>query len=240
VSKRISHSLLDRIFLPMVPYMYRVLPIPRRFPPEGIVVAGHLIAIGGAFAFAYSTRAWWAGALAAAAVAGNHLSDMIDGTHARSTDQCRNGGELLDHFLDPFSFAYWMIGIAVSTGMIALGFAAVIVIFATAVLTSIRAKMVGEFILARFGPTEFKALLAVYGIAMAVIVAVSGGSTATAVARVSLWALVGIGVVQLVVNLGRAMRQVNSEGGAPDTGQWQITSGADAPQDGHGPRETES
>ena len=36
---------------------------------------------------------------------------------------------------------------------------AVICLYATAVLTNIKAKMIGEFTLARFGPTEFKTLL---------------------------------------------------------------------------------
>ncbi len=51
---------------------------------------------GGGGGLAFSTRFWWGGLLAAAGVAGNHLCDVLDGTHARTTGQCRNGGELLD------------------------------------------------------------------------------------------------------------------------------------------------
>ena len=50
------------------------------------MVCGHLIAIGGAVGFAFSASYWWGGLLAAAGVAGNHLSDMVDGTQARRTD----------------------------------------------------------------------------------------------------------------------------------------------------------
>ena len=229
MSKRVSHSLLDPVFVPMVPHLYRLLPIPCRLPPEAIVVAGHLIAIGGAFAFAFSTQWWWAGLLAAVAVAGNHLADMIDGTHARTTGQCRNGGELLDHFIDPISFAYWLIGIAVSGKAVALGFSGVIIIFATSVLTNIRTKMTGEFTLARWGPTEFKTLLVLYGAAMAILSATAPPESNMPVllAQTGLWMFAGVGALQLIVNLARAMRQVNRKGGAVDTSEWQIAGGAD-------------
>ena len=85
MGKRVSHSVLDPYLSPLVPPLYRLLPIPKRFPPEGIVVTGHLIAICGAVGFAYSTHRPWAGLVAAACVAGSHLADMVDGTHARTT-----------------------------------------------------------------------------------------------------------------------------------------------------------
>ena len=39
--------------------------IPRSFPPEGIILVGHLLAIVGAIGFALTTQYWWAGLLAA-------------------------------------------------------------------------------------------------------------------------------------------------------------------------------
>ena len=111
---RVSHSFLDPFIIPWVPRLYHALHIPPRVPPEAIIGAGHLIAIAAAFGFAYSTQWWWAAGVGALGVLGNHLADMVDGTHARRTNQCRNGGELLDHFTDPLSFSYWMIGISVS------------------------------------------------------------------------------------------------------------------------------
>ncbi|MDP6446124.1 MAG: CDP-alcohol phosphatidyltransferase family protein, partial [Pirellulaceae bacterium] len=170
-ARRADSSLLDPWIGPALKSVYHVLPIPRWFPPEGIVLTGHLLALAGAVGFAYSTSAWWGGLLLALGVVGNHTADCIDGTHARSTDQCRNGGELLDHFTDPLSFSYWMAGWGIACDRLDLGIAAVICIYATAVLTSIKAKMMGEFTLASFGPTEFKTLLAIFGLVMAALVA---------------------------------------------------------------------
>ncbi len=229
MTKRISHSLLDPVLTIPLKGLYRWLPIPRAFPPEGIVVAGHLLAVAAAFGFAYATTVWWGGVLLACGVAANHIADCLDGTHARATGQCRNGGELLDHFFDPLSFSYWLVGMAVSIQRLEWGLAAVIVLYATAVLTNIKAKMIGEFTLARFGPTEFKTLLVLYGVLLALIT----GQVITAVAArdVAYWffaVLLGIGILQLAVNLLLAVRDVNARGAAPDTSEWDFS----APRDG--------
>lgn len=222
MSKRVSHSLLDPLIMPMVPGLYRSLCIPRWFPPEGIVLIGHLLGIAGAIGFAYSSWSWVGGFVAALGVGGNHAADMVDGTHARSTDQCRNGGELLDHFTDPLSFSYWAIGLGVSCGRLDLALAGVVCIYATAVLTNIKAKLMGEFTLARFGPTEFKAILIVWGLTISVmnLTAVSGVP-----AKAALWfytMLVSVGVIQLLINLVRAVRAVNRAATPPDTTAWQL------------------
>lgn len=220
MANRVSRSILDPYLLPLVPGLYRLLPIPRRFPPEGIVGIGHLLAIVGAFGFAMSIEHWWGGLLVVVGVVGNHVADMVDGTHARSTDQCRNGGELLDHFTDPLSFSYWMIGWAVSIDNLAFGLVAVVLIYATAVLTSIKAKLVGDFTLARFGPTEMKALLALYGLVLASLHL--GDVASVTIARGFYVVMISIGVLQLVVNLVRSVREVNDHGGAPDTTPWKL------------------
>ena len=222
MSKRVSHSLLDPYVGPRLKALYSVLRIPRWFPPEGIILAGHLAAIVAAVGLAFSTEFWWGGVLAAAGVLGNHTADCLDGTHARATGQCRNGGELLDHFADPLSFSYWLVGLAVSCARLDYGLAAVILLYATAVLTSIKAKMVGEFTLASFGPTEFKAILIVYGLALTAHVIVDPYYISAA--EVALWflrILIVIGIVQLVVNLVSAVREVNRDGAAPDTTEWE-------------------
>ena len=222
MSKRISHSLLDPYIGPPLKALYGVLPIPQRFPPEGIILIGHLSAIAAAVGFAFSTSHWWGGLLAAAGVLGNHTADCLDGTHARTTGQCRNGGELLDHFTDPVSFSYWLVGLAVSCGRLDYGLAAVILLFATAVLTNIKAKMIGEFTLAHFGPTEFKTLLVLYGLAIAAhVVANPAYLSASDVALLFLRVLIAIGAVQLIVNLVNAVREVNRDGSAPDTSEWE-------------------
>jgi len=225
MGKRISHSLLDPWLGPPLKSLYKVLPIPHRFPPEGIVLIGHLLAILAAVGFAYSTKFWWAGVVAAIGVLGNHTADCLDGTHARSTGQCRNGGELLDHFTDPLSFSYWLVGISISCARLDLGLMAVICLYATAVLTNIKAKMIGEFTLARFGPTEFKTLLAVYGIFLAGLVRLAPESQ-----RPGNWSLgffvslIVFGVLQLLINLWIGVRDVNAHVAPPDTTEW-ITNG---------------
>ena len=82
MSARISHSPLDPIIGPAILAAYPTLGIPRWFPPEGIVLFGHGCAIAGAVGFAFSTNTVWGGLLGAAGVAGNHLADCVDGTHA--------------------------------------------------------------------------------------------------------------------------------------------------------------
>jgi phosphatidylglycerophosphate synthase len=205
-----------------------MLRIPRRFPPEGIVLVGHGLAIGAAIGFAFSTREVWGGLLVAAGVAGNHVADMVDGTHARATGQCRNGGELLDHFVDPLSFSYWAIGWSLSIDCLPMGLAAVMILYATALLTSIKAKITGEFALARFGPTEMKATFVVYGLAQAVLAAgVVPGVGAEPVARGFLGFMLAVGVIQLAANLVSGVREVNRSGVAPDSAPWVLDRGED-------------
>jgi len=224
MAARISRSLLDPILFPLVPRLYKLLALPKKLWPESIVVAGNLIAGAGAVALAFSTQLWWCGILAAVAVAGNHAADMIDGTHARKTGQCRNGGELLDHFLDPLSFSYWLIAISVSVDRLELGLALVVILYATALLTSIKAKITGKFVLSRFGPTEFKGLLVFYGILMATVVASFGSAAGATVAMVSLAVLLVVGVLQLTRNLVKGVREVNDCGAAADATPWQLES----------------
>ena len=219
---RISHSVLDPILFPLVPRLYNVLALPKKLWPEAIVVTGHLIAAVGAVALAFSTQLWWCGLVVALAVAGNHAADMIDGTHARKTGQCRNGGELLDHFLDPLSFSYWLVGLSISVDRIELGLVLVVMLYATALLTSIKAKITGEFVLGRFGPTEFKGLLVLYGIFSACVVGISGASTGVTVATESIAVFVVIGFLQLAANLVKAVREVNRCGSEADTSSWHL------------------
>lgn len=228
MSARVSRSLLDPWLTTPLRGLYQWLPIPRRLPPEAIVGCGHLAAIAGAIGFACSTRWWWGGLLAAAGVALNHLCDVLDGTHARATGQCRNGGELLDHFVDPLSFCYWVAGLSFSAMAASawapwLGMAGIAVIYAMAVLTNIRAKMIGEFTLARFGPTEFKALLVLWGLLQAGMVAMGKLSTG-AVSMTALWFIAAMtlaGVVQLVRSLWKAVQEVNVDSAtAADQTEW--------------------
>ncbi|PAY16199.1 hypothetical protein CKO51_27890 [Rhodopirellula sp. SM50] len=223
MSARVSHSLIDPIISPKLQSLYPHLRIPSGFPPEGIVLMGHLSAIIGAVGLAFSTTYWWAGIVGAAGIVGNHLADCVDGTHARRTGQCRNGGELLDHFTDPLSFAYYLIGIGVACGRLDLAIVAVVCLFAIAVLTNIKAKLVGEFTLSRFGPTEFKTLLSLIGISTAALVWLPQSLVTPGQFLLFTYvALIIAGLVQLPIQLIRSVKEVNQNGAAADTTEWQL------------------
>ena len=220
MSKRVSHSLLDPFYSRFIPRLYKFLRIPRHFPPEGIVLIGHLLAVVGAVGFAFAGTHAIGGLLVIVGVAGNHIADMVDGTHARSTDQCRNGGELLDHFTDPLSFSYWMIGMSIAAGMPYIGIICILSIYGTAVLTNIRAKIIGEFTLAAFGPTEFKTLLVLFGGVLFLVGMKDSGAGVPLIAR-ALEVLAVLGVLQLVWALRSAVLEVNRSGTQPDTSEWE-------------------
>ena len=219
MSTRISHSLLDPVIGPKLKSLYPHLHIPNWFPPEGIVLIGHALAILGAVGFALSTQFWWGGLLAAIGVIGNHTADCVDGTHARATGQCRNGGELLDHFTDPLSFAYWLVGIGVAAGSTELALVAVICLFAIGILTNIKAKLMGEFTLASFGPTEFKTVLTLLGLAL-MTAFVTDPAMTQPIAFGTMVVLVVVGLIQIPIQLVRAVRDVNRHGAAPDQSEW--------------------
>lgn len=221
MAKRISHSLLDPFLMPPIKGMYKHLRIPDSFPPEGIIAIGHVLAIIGAVGFAFSTTRWWGGILVAIGVAGNHTADCLDGTHARTTGQCRNGGELLDHFADPLSFSYWLFGIAIGVANPTMGMAAIICLYATAVLTNIKAKMVDEFTLASFGPTEFKTLLSVMGLVLSVMTLQGKTGSATTLLFWFFAILLTVGIFQLIIGLYQAVVEVNQTE-ATDKAEWDI------------------
>lgn len=220
MGKRISHSLLDPWVGPPIRSIYGKMGIPAWFPPEGIVGAGHLSAILGAVGFACAGAYGWGGGLLAMGVAGNHLADCIDGTHARTTGQCRNGGELLDHFTDPLSFAYWIVGWTIAADNWPVGMAGVIVLFATAVLTNIKAKIMGEFTLASLGPTEFKVGLVLYGLTLSSLHFLQPSLLGPLVQN-GIKIAVLLGAIQLIWSLYVAVQEVNERGAAPDTSEWE-------------------
>ncbi len=221
---RVSHSLLDPWIGPRLQAIYPRLHIPAWFPPEGIVLVGHLAAIAAGVGLAFSTTHWWGGVLGAAGILGNHLADCIDGTHARRTGQCRNGGELLDHFTDPLSFSYYLIGIGVACGRLDWAIVALVLLFAIAVLTNIKAKLTGEFTLAKFGPTEFKTLLTLIGLLTAVLHAVNVAQLSPLIfLQLAYAGLIIAGGIQLPIQLYQSVREVNETGDAPDTSEWTLS-----------------
>ncbi|MCA9042997.1 MAG: CDP-alcohol phosphatidyltransferase family protein [Planctomycetaceae bacterium] len=219
---RVSHSLLDPYVTTPLKKYYPSLPIPKSFPPEGLIAAGHLMALLGGVGFAYSTTTWWGGLLAAVGVWGNHFADIFDGTHARATGQCRHGGELLDHFTDPLSFTYWIVGMSVAIDRIELGLIGVILLYATALLTSIKAKITGKFELATFGPTEFKMMLIAWGVSHAVLQYFSVELLST-IAFGGYSVLLVLGFIQLLSGLILGVREVNSCSTQIDQEEWVVT-----------------
>ena len=102
-----------------------------------------------------------------------------------------------------------------------MGLVAVICLYASAVLTNIKAKMISEFTLNSFGPTEFKTLLVVYGLVIAGIGAMGRvGWDRVQLAYGFLALLLLIGLIHLPVNLIRSVLEVNARGSDPDTTEW--------------------
>ena len=153
MSKRVSHSLLDPFYSRLIPGIYGLLRIPRQFPPEGIVLAGHLLAAIGGLGFALAGKYTFAGLLVVLGVAGNHIADMVDGTHAET----QASAEMVANFwiISLILFPFLLDDRDVRCRQDALRGDRVysLCIYATAVLTNIRAKITGEFVLAKFGPT---------------------------------------------------------------------------------------
>lgn len=216
---RISHSLLDPLLTTPIRQYYPALHLPQWLPPEAIVVAGHLCAVGAAVALALTPTLWWLGFVTAALVVGHHLCDVFDGQHARATGQCRHGGELLDHFLDPMSISYLVIGWAFAAGHPLWALPGVVVVMATAVLTNIKAKLGGTFELPRLGPTEFKTFMAVLPASASLGMLLGPALTQTTLA----WLLAGltvIAVIRLPFELVAAVRSVNASDVQVDETEW--------------------
>ncbi|MEK9985775.1 MAG: hypothetical protein VW879_13640, partial [Opitutae bacterium] len=113
-----------------------------------------------------------------------------------------------------------MIGMSIAAEMPYVGIVCILCIYATAVLTNIRAKITGEFVLAKFGPTEFKTLLIIFGVVLFLANLEEKGRGADLVSDV-LPVLAVIGVVQLLWGLRVSVEDVNRNGSEPDTSEWE-------------------
>lgn len=116
-----------------------------------------------------------------------------------------------------------LVGIAVACQRLDLGLIAVICLYGTAVLTNIKAKMIGEFTLATFGPTEFKTLLVLLGLTLVALQEQLLGELeeTSLLLLMCLQALIAVGIIQLVLSLIIAVKQVNAKGPSPDTSEWE-------------------
>lgn len=220
MSARVSHSLLDPYLTTPIRPWYRWLRLPPRMPPEAIVLTGHAAAIAAAACWGFAGTHPALAFIAAALIVMHHLCDVFDGQHARATGQCRHGGELLDHFCDPLSIAYLILGWAAIAGNVAWAIPGVVIVMATAVLTNIKAKLGGDFELPRFGPTELKTFLAI-------LAGLTGwGMTWDADQTRSVLAAILLGVsliaaLRLPFELAAAIRSVNRSTAPVDQSEWQ-------------------
>lgn len=219
---KISHSRIDPFVFQLAQKLYRCLRIPPSFRPEIILFCGHILAICGAIAFWVARNNSSYGLLAAFFVLGYQFTDIIDGVHARATGQCRNSGELLDHFFDPLSFSYLIIGLSLYVDKIALMISGVICMFATATLINIRAQLTRQFIIPKFGATELRLSFVLAGLTISIFsLFVSNFITLVLVEGLS-WAIFFIGLVQLVTQLIKSCIKVNNSGIQPNTSPWNI------------------
>ena len=216
MAARVSRSLLDPVLTQPLRSLYPRLGLPRRLPPEAIVLAGNAAAVGAAVCFALVVGTPWLGLVGAALVAAYHFADVFDGQHARATGQCRNGGELLDHFCDPVSLSCIAAGWAFAADAPLLAVPAVLLIMAKGLLANLTAKLGGDFEVGRFGPTEFKAGLAVLLLAAAVVPA--------GVLQPALWwgfvGVLAVTAVSFPFELVRSIKAVNRSGVEADTSEW--------------------
>eukprot|EP01098_Paradermamoeba_levis_P006783 TRINITY_DN2825_c0_g1_i1.p1 TRINITY_DN2825_c0_g1~~TRINITY_DN2825_c0_g1_i1.p1 ORF type:complete len:256 (+),score=73.77 TRINITY_DN2825_c0_g1_i1:875-1642(+) len=219
--QKVSEGIVDTYFFFICPgeKFYKWLNIPSSFPPEGIVLLGFAFSALAAFFFAYSTTVPICGLLAALCVYGNFVSDYMDGRHARSTGQCRNGGELLDHFFDPLSFSVVITGVGYAVGRLDLSLAVTIGIYGNVAIVFQEAMIMGVLTLKSIGPNEARLLYIFLGILQTCSMAFKWFSpTFFPYALLYTSALLSLG--QMVVELINTVNRVNKFGPPPDNEGW--------------------
>ena len=86
----------------------------------------------------------------------------------------------------------------------------------------------GEFTLARFGPTEFKTLLVGFGLVLGTTCLLTAQTvalpfSAAQLALAGYATLIVAGLIQLPINLIRAVKEVNRSAQTPDQSEWITT-----------------
>jgi phosphatidylglycerophosphate synthase len=197
---------------------YKFLRIPKSFPPEGIVLLGFIFSCLAAICFALSPSYPIAGFLAALCVYGNFVSDYMDGRHARTTGQCRNGGELLDHFFDPLSFSVIIIGFGVAVSQPYLALLTVLGIYCNVAIVFQEAMIMGVLTLKVIGPNEARVLYMFAGIVQSLVV--YSGVSGHVVPMGMLVVACLLSVSQTVIELFKTVEKVNKYGPEPDNEGW--------------------
>ena len=216
-AKRISHSLLDPWVTTPLRSLYPSLRLPRRLPPEAIVMGGNAAAAGAAGCFAVALHSPIAAVVGGLLTLLYHAADVFDGQHARATNQCRNGGELLDHLCDPVSLSLLATAWAYAAGLPLLAIPAVLIVMTNGLLENLKAKLGADFEVGRFGPTEMKFAIATLMLLTAVLPLDAAHLMLAWTFRASLAA----GAIALPLQVVRAVRVVNASQHRPDVSEWE-------------------
>lgn len=185
--------------------------IPRSLHPNVITHVGHVVnALGVAVLVASPARPAWTYLAAMAAVQLYVFCDNADGGHARRTQQCSPGGELLDHGLDLLNVTYIAIVAALAIGATAPWTAAIAIVLPLAcALTYWEQGETGLFSLGALNQIESAMVLSgvlvgstIFGVDVWARLALGPLSARTAIAAF----VVGVAVVGLVRNFARVMR----------------------------------
>jgi len=142
----------------------------------------------------------------------------MDGRHARTTGQCRNGGELLDHFFDPLSFSVIIIGFGVAVNQPYLALLTVLGIYCNVAIVFQEAMIMGTLTLKVIGPNEARVLYMFAGLVQSTVV--YSGLPGHVVPLGMLVVATLLSVVQTIVELYKTVEKVNKYGPEPDNDGW--------------------
>eukprot|EP00013_Stygamoeba_regulata_P018273 CAMPEP_0177678536 /NCGR_PEP_ID=MMETSP0447-20121125/29062_1 /TAXON_ID=0 /ORGANISM="Stygamoeba regulata, Strain BSH-02190019" /LENGTH=241 /DNA_ID=CAMNT_0019187547 /DNA_START=252 /DNA_END=977 /DNA_ORIENTATION=+ len=221
---KVSYSIVDLYFRYVLPgeRVYRALRIPKWVWPEAIVFTGFFFSCLAGLSFSCAVTSAWGGALAALFVYGNLIADHMDGRHARATNQCTNGGEILDHFFDPLSFSVITIGIAYAVGRLDLALLTVLGIYGNVSTVFQEAKITGTLALKTVGPAEARILFMTFGLVTSYLQHAYGQDYAASFVTSFLVFTGVLTLGQMSVELFRTVRRVNREGPPPDCSPWKV------------------
>ena len=161
-----SYSILDGIVTPRVRKIYPYLHIPVWFNPKLLIFAGQFFAILASFCLANIPEYSGLGFVAAFSVVLNYFFDLIDGHHARTTNQCTNSGEFLDTTLDNLTYCFLFMGLAVAANMWFLGMLITYCFFITAMAGKYRRDLFRKTTIGYFGPAEIRTIFIMISLIM--------------------------------------------------------------------------
>lgn len=221
---KITESFIDRHCRWILPGdgVYKFLRIPAWIPPEAIVLLGFAFSCAAGYAFSIAPHNPTFALLAILAVYGNLLADHMDGRHARATGQCRNGGEILDHFFDPLSFSVITVGLAYGVNRLDLAIVTILGIYGNVSTVFQEAKMLQRLTLKTVGPAEARFLFMSFALSLYFIFTYQGEQQAVWFQTAFLYGTGVLTLGQMVIELIRTVDRVNREGPPPDNRPWVV------------------